>query len=300
MSWRVFGVQLARQWNEDSLGDTAAALTYYAVLALFPFLLFVTALGALWLDPRATQSLTSALARIAPADAVALVEDRLVSLSHNRSGGLVTIGIAIALWSASNAVMSLMEALNRCYDVRETRPYWRRHALSILVTIGSGIVGLVISAVLFFPPLVGSALGFVGPIVIWLRFPLAAALTVLLWSALYWVLPNVRPRFQVVSVGAVVAVVLWLVASWGLTEYVRHSPTYEATYGTIGAAIVLLVWMWFSSVALLIGAEVNKVLTPADRLRTSATGDETEGSDRSTGKAAGEKPRLSIPKPRPA
>jgi membrane protein len=103
-------------------------------------------------------------------------------------------------------------------------------------------------------------------------------IVLLLWALLYWALPNVKPhRFQIVSFGSVVGVVVWLVASWGFSEYVRHSHGYEATYGTVGGMIVLLVWMYISSLVVLLGAEMNKVLTPSERLKEAPTGEARAG-----------------------
>lgn len=275
-----FWKKLYRSWQEDAVGTTAAALTYYGILSLFPFLLFLVALAGLALDPKATAELVQQVGRFAPGPVTQILEARLTSLQQSASGKLLTVGIVGAIWAASGAVTMLMQALNRCYDVRETRPFWKTRALAIGVTLGAGVVAVLASAVTFFVPLVGAAIGGrAGAAVTWLRFPVAGAIMIALFAVLYWVLPNVRPRFQWITPGSVAAVVLWLLASWGFSEYVRHSKSYEATYGTLGGVIVLLVWMWLSSVVVLLGAEINKILTPSEALERAITGEARVGPE---------------------
>lgn len=268
VGWKDFGKGLYRSWKEDAVGNTAAALTYYAMLSLFPFLLFVVALAGILLDPTAITKLIDAFGKLVPGQVSQIVGGRLTALEQNPSGGLLTLGIVLAIWSASSGVSSLMTALNRCYDVRETRPFWKTRPLAVGVTLVAGVVSVLTAAVMFFLPVVAGIIG--GPIgsaILWLRFLVAGLLLLGLWAFFYWALPNVHPRFQLITPGSLFGVVAWLIASWGFTEYVRHSKSYEATYGTLGAVIILLVWMWISSLVLLLGAEINKVLTPAEKLK---------------------------------
>jgi membrane protein len=179
-----------------------------------------------------------------------------------------------ALWAASGGVSSLGQALNRCYDVRETRPFWRSRGNAVLVTLVATVVGILAATILFFVPVLGKFIGgTLGALLAWLRFPVAGAMVVGLWAFLYWALPNVRPKFQLVTPGSLVGTGLWLLASWGFSQYVVHFGRYEAIYGTLGGVIVLLVWMWISSIVVLLGAEINKVLTPERRLKESKTGE---------------------------
>jgi len=279
IGWKQFGKQLAHDWSEDSVGTTAAALTYYAVMALFPFLLFLVALASVVLDPHNTANLIQQVGGAAPPQVTQIVGDRLEALAHSPSGGLLTIGIIGAFWSASGAVTSVMEALNRCYDVRETRPFWKRRGLALVVTLAVAIIAIIAVAIMFAVPIVAHFIGgWLGTVITWVRFPIAGVIVMLLWALLYWALPNVKPhRFQLVSFGSVVGVIIWLLASWGFGEYVRHSHSYEATYGTVGGMIVLLVWMYISSVVVLLGAEMNKVLTPSHRLKHAPTGEASAG-----------------------
>jgi membrane protein len=269
LRWRDLFKRLAAEWKEDSISTTAAALTYYGVLALFPFLLFLVALAGLVLDPSATANLVQQLGRVAPGQVTQIVGDRLHAITNNPSGGLLTVGIVGALWSASGAVTALMQALDRSYDVRETRPFWKTRPLALAVTIGGGVLTIVAALVMFFVPVVGHYVpGPVGTAIAWLRFPVAGFVVMTAWALMYWALPNVQPRrFQIVSPGSIVGVIAWLLASWGFSQYVAHSRSYDATYGAVGGMIVLLVWMYLSSIVVLLGAEINKILTPAEKLK---------------------------------
>jgi membrane protein len=160
--------------------------------------------------------------------------------------------------------------------VRETRPIWRLRSNALLVTLVASGVGILAAAILFFVPVLGKLIGGgLGAALSWLRFPIAGLIVVGLWSFLYWALPNVRLNFQLVTPGSLVGTFLWLLSSWGFSQYVVHFGHYEAIYGTLGGVIVLLVWMWLSSIVLLLGAEINKILTPKWRLKESKTGDKT-------------------------
>jgi len=273
---------LRRNWSEDAVGDTAAALTYYGVLALFPFLLFVVALAGVLLNPDAISRLVDAAADVVPAAAVDLLRDRLRALESAPNRGLLTIGLVGALWAASSAIASLTQALNRCYDVRETRPFWKTRGLALLVTVGVGVLTVLSALILFaVPPLAAHLPSWMGTLLAIARFPVAGLAVMVVWATLYWILPNVRPRFQLISPGAAIGVLLWLVASMGFSFYVSHFGRYEATYGTLGGIIILLIWMWLSSVVVLLGAELNKILTPARALkRATETGEERAGPTR--------------------
>ncbi len=299
IGWKRFFKQLGHDWSEDSVGTTAAALTYYAVLALFPFLLFLVALGSLVLDPQKTANLIQQLGAVAPPQVTQIVGDRLHALAQHPSGGLLTVGIVGAFWSASGAVTSLTEALNRCYDVREDRPFWKRRGLALLVTLVVAIMTLIAVAIMFVVPVVGHFIGgWLGTAITWIRFPIGGFIVMLLWAFVYWSLPNVKPhRFQIVSFGSLVGVIIWLVASWGFGEYVRHSHGYEATYGTVGGMIVLLIWMYISSMVVLLGAEMNKVLTPSERLKHAPTGEARAGGKEQAPVA---KPRQPGERPEPS
>jgi len=298
MQWpgtRNFVKKLASEWTEDAVFDTAAALSFWAMLALFPFLLVVVALVGLVLDPGQLRNLLQQLSLVAPPQVTQILGSQLESLLRGPHTSLLTVGAVTAMWAASGGVSALSDALDRCYDLKETRSFARRRALAVGVTLVAGVASVVAVAVTFVLPLVGKTLGrfagsWVTTLIDWARFPIAGVIVLLLWAFFYWSLPNVRPRFQLVSPGSLVGMALWLLASWGFSEYVRHFGSYQATYGALGGIIVLLLWMWISSLTLLLGAEINKILTPAEKLKRSPTGEERQG----------EKTRAPAARPEPA
>jgi membrane protein len=234
------------------------------MLSLFPFLVFVAALAGMLLDPAAIRGFVAELAKVMPPQVSQIIGDRLHALQRSPQRGLLTVGILASIWAASRGITSLGQALSRCYAVRETRPYWRSRGLAVLVTLISGAAGVLIAAITFFLPVLGAMIG--GPLGLALvraRFAAAGLMLVMLWAFLYWVLPSVRPRFQLITPGSMVGMVVWLASSWGFSEYVRHSRKYDAIYGALGGVIVLLVWMWITAAIVLVGAEINKILTPA-------------------------------------
>jgi membrane protein len=258
--------RLAVEWKEYSLADTAAALAFYGVLALFPFLLFVVAVVGLVLDPHIVRNLVAQLALVAPPQVTAIIGAQLDSLLRGPHTRVLTVGAVLAVWAASGGVSALMQALDRCNDIRETRPFWKTRGIAIACTLVGGVAAVVAVAVAFITPLLARVVGGrLGTLITWARLPVAGVIVLGMWTFLYWALPNVRPRFHLVSVGSVVGVVLWLLASWLFSEYVRHFGRYEATYGALGGVIVLVLWMWISAIAMLLGAEINKLLTPAGK-----------------------------------
>lgn len=263
MTWRAFATRLGQELVHDSVDDVAATVTFYAAAALFPLMLFVVSLVsrvASWDD---IEGAVAVLSRVAPGEVTTLVSQRLAMLKQHPDGGIVTFGFVATLWSASAGVHALVPALNRAYDVVETRPFWRRRLLAIVVTVGVGAVAFAASLVAIVVPAVAHRLGgTLGAAIDWLRLPVAGFVMTLVVASLYTFLPNVRPRFQPVTPGSVVGVLLWVGASWGFGVYVRHFGGYEATYGALGGAIVLLLWMWVSVMAFLLGAEINKILMP--------------------------------------
>lgn len=261
ISWKQFGKKLYRGWDEDEVGDVAASLTYYAVLALFPFLIFTVAIAGMMLTPDIVLQASSSLSKVAPGPVTSLLTERLRALMQSHNASLLSFGIVTSIWSASCAVMSLMRALNRCYEIEERRSWWKRQLLAIGTAIGATVVALVVAALLFVLPLLTRLIGLPGSVG-WLSLVVAALTTMALWAALYQLLPDAKPRFQILSPGAVVGVLLWLGASWLLSLYVRHLGHYEATYGVLGGVIVLLMWLWVSSVTILLGAEINRILQP--------------------------------------
>ncbi|XXF80665.1 YihY/virulence factor BrkB family protein [Myxococcaceae bacterium GXIMD 01537] len=261
MGWGEFFKLLKDEYTRDKVSDVAGSLTFFGVLALFPFLLFLVALAGLIIDPKQAQALIDELARVAPQEVTAILGQRLRELGESSSVGLLTLGGVGAIWAASSGIAALMRALNAAYGVEESRPYWKVRAIALVSTLLSAGVSILAALAAVATPALGRALGepFEG-IITWLRLPVAGVLMMFVWALLYWALPDVHQKFKLITPGSVVGVIIWLIASWGFSKYVANFGKYSVNYGAIGGVIVLLLWMWITSQVVLLGAEVNSLL----------------------------------------
>lgn len=267
VSPRDVTTEAVRGFVDDDMTTYAAALAFRALLALFPFAIFLlTLLGALgltgffdWLVEQAQTAL--------PQNAAGLMEEIIGEIRDGGRGGLLSLGFVAALWPAAAAVRSLMRALNAAFDVAESRAAWKRFLLSIVATIGLAVVLIAATALM----LVGRQamewlsgyFGFGGLIVdLWslLRWPLATILLLLLVAVVYAITPNIDQPFRFATVGSVIAVIAWIIASLGFSFYVANFGSYGNTYGSLGGVIVLLLYFFLSAGALLLGAEVNAAI----------------------------------------
>jgi membrane protein len=171
---------------------------------------------------------------------------------------LLGFGAVGALWAASGAVTGLIGALNRAYDVVEGRPFWKVRLIALGTTIVAAVLGLAAALVgVAAAPLAQHVGGPIGMAIGWLRLPVAGVIMMFLWALLYYLLPDVEQRFKFITPGSVVGVAVWVLASWGFSKYVANFGSYDKTYGSLGGVIVLLLWMWISSLVVLGGAEMN-------------------------------------------
>lgn len=259
--WKGLLGRLREEWKRNKLSDAAAALTFYGVLSLFPFLLFIVALAGLVIQPAQVQALIGALGREVPPAFSRLPYAQLAQLTSGPSRGVLTFSALTAVWSATAGVVSLMTALNTAYGVTESRPRWKVYGIALGMMLAGAILALLAGLVAVATPALATRLGAPWTTLVgWLRLPLAALLMMILWAALYSVLPDARQKFKFMPPGSVTGVLVWLAASLGFSFYVSHFGTFGITYGALGGIIVLLLWMWISSLALLLGAEINAVL----------------------------------------
>ena len=274
------------EFKEDNLTDVAASLTYYAVLSIFPALVAMVALVGLVANPQTiTNELTKLVSSIGPASAAQTFKEPIASLAHGSSatGILLIVGVASALWTASGYVGAFMRASNRIYEVEEGRSFIKLRPLQMLVTLVLVVLlALVLVALVVTGPIaskVGSAIG-VGTtaVTVWdiAKWPVLLIVVIFMIAVLYYAAPNARLRgLKSIMPGALLAVVIWLIASAGFAYYVANFGSYNKTYGTLGAIIALLVWLWITNVAILLGAEVN-----AERERSRQLRDGTPGAER--------------------
>jgi membrane protein len=258
MSWKQFLKGLGTKVSEDGVTDLAATITYYGILALFPFVLFLVALASVIISPEDAKRIVDQLSAVAPGPVTQILGQRIQQLGGQQNVSLLGFGAVAAIWAASGGITSVMGALNRCYDVKEGRPWWKVRLIAILMTLVAGALALVAAlGVVAVPPVAGWIGGPLGTAILWLRLPAAGVVMMFLWALLYYVLPDVEQRFKFITPGSVMGVVVWVIASVGFSQYVSHFGSYDKTYGSLGGVIVLLLWMWLSSLVLIGGAEVN-------------------------------------------
>ncbi|SFR20107.1 membrane protein [Lentzea waywayandensis] len=268
-----------KEFNDDNLTDWAGALTYYAVLSLFPGLIVLTSVLAL-LGDTTTQELLKYVDQVAPGQAGELIRSSVEELRKGQSaaGLLGIIGLLTAFWTASGYLGAFMRASNAVYDVEEGRPFWKTVPLRLALTLGSVVlVSLTLGALVLtggVADTVGNFLGLGDTVVtVWdvVKWPVILLLVSLAFAVLYWAAPNVRqPGWRWITPGSLLAIVLWALATVGFALYVANFASYNKTYGSLGGVIVFLVWLWISNIAVLLGVEFDAELARGRRIEQGA------------------------------
>ena len=284
-SWKDTLKRTVSEFKEDNLTDWAAALTYYAVLSIFPALIALLSIVGLVVDPATvTRVLTETISALGPASAIDTFKDPIEEISRNQShGGLgLIVGLAGALWTASGYVGAFMRASNSIYEIEETRPFWKLRPLQILVTLVMVLMlavvalGLIVSGPV--AEAIGGAVGMGDTAVTVFQYgkwPVLLVVVMLMLAILYYTAPNAKlPGFTWISPGSIVAVLLWLIASALFALYVANFSSYDKTYGTLGGVVVFLVWMWITNIAVLLGAELNAELERSRELQAGQPAEE--------------------------
>jgi membrane protein len=284
-SWRYVARRTLREFMSDECTDLAAALTYYAVLALFPAAIaLISLLGLVGQGATAVDEVLAILDDLGGKSIVDPIRDPLIDLSRSQSAGLaMVLGLLGALWSASGYVGAFGRALNRVYEIDEGRPVWKLRPVMLFLTV---VLVLLAAAVLLALVLtgpvaesVGSAIGLGSTgVLIWqiAKWPVLLAVVVLIVALLYYATPNIKqPKFRWVSVGAVFAILTWVVLSVAFGFYVGNFGSYDKTYGALGGVIVFLLWLWLTNLALLFGAELDSELERGRELQSGVPAEET-------------------------
>ncbi len=270
-SWLQVVKRTAKEFQDDNLTDWAAALTYYAVLAMFPGLIVLVALiGLLGQYPETTNAMLDVVGQVGPASAVDTFRAPIegVVKSKGGAGALLGFGLLGALWSASGYIGAFIRASNAIYEKEEGRPFWKLRPLQLAVTLVMVIllavvaIGIVVTGPL--AQAVGDVIGLgSAAVTIWsiAKWPVLLVIVMSMVAMLYYVAPNVKqPRIRWVSPGGIVAVLIWIVASVGFGFYVANFGSYNATYGSLGGVVIFLMWLWLTNIALLFGAEFDAEL----------------------------------------
>ena len=266
----------AREAVDDQIPDSAAAMAYYAFLAIPALLLVSVGVFSLVASPSAIETIIDKLGSVIPAEAVTLLEDALNRTAEGGGGlTMIIIGGAVAVWTASGVANALMRALNRVYDTDESRGFLRQRLVGlVMVAVGVAAFVLVFGLLVLGPKLsgwVGSLVGAEGAVRwAWLlgEWPILLVGLLVAFGAVLFFGPDVEhPRWRFLSVGAALAVGLWLLASGGFAIYLAFFGSYNKTWGSLAAVIIMLTWLWLSSLALLFAAEVD---AEAERTREAA------------------------------
>ncbi len=256
-----------KEFTDDDMTTYAAAVSYQIFFSLFPFIIFILALlGTLNLQSVFDFLLQQANA-VMPSSAQSMVQNIVNQVQGQASGGVMSFGVIVALWSASSAVRMAMHALNVAYDV-EDRPVWKKIPLSVLYALILAALLIISAGLLFFGPSLvepvfravglGSLVSLLTTLWAFLRIPVAILLLMLAVGLIYWLFPNVAGQpFRFVTPGAVIAVIVWILASLGFSYYVANFSSYSKTYGAMASVIVLLLYFFISTIILLFGAEIN-------------------------------------------
>ncbi|HWR35313.1 MAG TPA: YihY/virulence factor BrkB family protein [Clostridia bacterium] len=277
LTWKELGKRIWGEMNEDDVFGRSAALSYYFLLALFPMMLFLVSMLGMAAGPgtELRGNLMEYLGKVLPGSASGLVQQTVDQTAQNSGGGKLSFGILAALWSASAGITAIMSTLNVAYDLKESRPFWKVRGIALGLTIALSV--LVISA-LTLVLYGGKIANFVGGLlhmgsafsIAWfvVQWPLVLFALLAAFALVYYWAPNVKQqKWYWITPGAFIGVTLWLVASFGFKVYLNFFNNYSATYGSLGAVIILMLWFYVTGLSILVGGEINAEIEHAAAAR---------------------------------
>jgi membrane protein len=284
-NWKYIAKKTLREFNKDQCPDLAAALTYYAVLSLFPAILALVSLIGIFGDPqKTTDALLQIVSGFAPAETVNTVSGTVSELANAPAAGFtLVIGLATALWSASGYVGAFGRAMNRVYEVDEGRAFIKLRGTMLAVTLLAIVIIAILAGMLVLSgpvsEAVGGLIGLSGVfLTVWniAKWPVMVALIIVIIAVLYYATPNVKqPKFKWMSMGSGIALFVFLLASLGFGFYVGNFGNYNKTYGALGGVIVMLLWLWILNMSLLFGAEFDAEMERGRQLQAGIEAEET-------------------------
>jgi membrane protein len=281
--YKAIVIRAGKQALAHGITDLAAALAYYSFLAIPAVLLVAVGLFSLFASPDAITTLIDKLGTVVPSQATQLIEDSLRRMNENKSGSIVMVivGFVLALWTTMGAMTAFMRAVNRAYDREEGRGFVRQRLVAVQMVIAMGVAFLLVFGLLVLGPVmsgwIGDALNIEG-VMGWLwwivQWPILLVGLLAVFATVLYLGPNVdHPRWRFITPGSVFAVVVWLVASGLFAVYTSMFDSYNKTWGSLAAVIVMLSWLWVTGIALLLGAEIN---SEAERSRELRQGEPAE------------------------
>ena len=288
--------ELLKRTYRDSLADDAlglaAQLAYYFFLALFPAILCVIAVASFFPLHNFTDDVMASLSRFAPQEMLSLVREQMVRLAEGNNGGILSVGLLGALWSSSAAMVAIINAMNKAYDIEESRPWWKVRIVAILLTVGLALFVVVSFGLIIGGPQLADWLAAeytLSSAFVWtwkiLQWPAAFALVVSGIGLIYYFAPDAEQDWAWITPGSLVAAVLWFLGSLALRYYVVNFGSYQSTYGTVTGAMLLLLWFYLTGLVVVIGAEVSAEIEHASAWG-KAPGEKVIGQKKKLGSAA--------------
>jgi len=291
LTWSDLVRRTLKETSADNCLGLAAQLAYYFLLALVPAIVFVTALASFF-PPTFLQEMTGALSAFAPGEVVEIVREQLDALAGGGQTGLLTFGLVMALWSSSAAIVSIVDAMNRAYDIEEGRPWWKVRLVAVGLTLAIAVFVFVAFGLIMVGPRLGEVIASrigLGAAFEWawkvLQWPIVFALIAVAIGIINYVAPDAEQDWTWVTPGALLATALWLLASLAFKFYLSHFADYNATYGSLGGVIVLMLWFYVSGLAILVGAEMNAEIEHASAYGKDP-GEKIAGERKKLGRAA--------------
>lgn len=263
--WYFHGKDLYERFNNDEVTALAAQLTYYFILAFFPFLVFVLTLAGF--TPVTDNQILSKLTGMLPESSYNMLTEIINEVLSKRSETLLSIGMIATLWISSNGLYALIRGLNKAFDSKETRPFWKLRGLAVLYTTGLAITIILSFAAIIFGRTIGMYLFniagfsvFFKPVWNIVRYLLSLLTILIILGTLYYILPNKKLSFGQILPGAIFSTLAWIIISFIFSCYINNFSNYSNIYGSIGGIIVLLIWLYWTSIILILGGEINATL----------------------------------------
>jgi membrane protein len=264
LSWPELLKRTWREFQQDNGMGLAAQLAYYFFLSLFPALLFLIALASFLPADDLVGRVVTMLQGVAPPEVIGIIRDQLAKIAEGQQGGLLTFGVVAAIWSSSAAMVAIIDALNRAYDVEEGRPWWKQRLTAVLLTVGVALFVLVAFTLVVAGPQIAdwiAARAGLGAVFTWtwkiVQWPLVFVLITTAIGFIYYFAPDVDQDYVWITPGSLVATMLWLLGSLAFRFYVVNFGSYNETYGAIGGVMVLMLWLYLTGLVIIMGAEMS-------------------------------------------
>jgi len=277
LTWRQAALKIWNKLFDDDVFGRAAQLAYYWLFSIFPLLIFLTTLLAFLPMRRDLDQWIGALSAVLPPEAYTLLNNTFQQIASQQRGGLLSFSVLLTVWSSSSGMGAIITALNKAYDTAPARAWWKERLLAVALTLGLAVFVISALALIFFGESIGARIatyfGFSSTFeTVWAvaQWPIVIGLVLLGVELIYYFAPNVGKgengkRWKLLTPGAVFAVGLWLLISFGFRFYVSHFGHFDATYGALGGVMVLMLWLYLTGVAILVGGEINSVFRLASR-----------------------------------